>query len=58
LYIFASLKYTNISIKKQTKKKQLNQKMGGRSKWTFHQRRHIDGQQAQEKMLIITIREM
>ena len=29
--------------------------MGGRSKWTVLQRRHVDGQEAQEKMLITAI---
>ena len=32
--------------------------MGRRSKYTFLQRRHTDGQTAHEKMLSITIREM
>ena len=32
--------------------------MGRRSKYTFLQRRHTDGQKAHEKMLSITIREM
>ena len=36
------------------KKKQPNQKMGRRSKQTFHQTRHTDGQKAHEKMLNIT----
>ena len=36
------------------KNKQPNQKMGGRPKLTFLQRRHIDGQEAYEKMLNIT----
>ena len=36
------------------KNKQPNQKMGRRSKKTFLQRRHADGQQAQEKLLNIT----
>ena len=35
-------------------KKQPNQKMGRRSKKTFPQRRHTDGQKADEKMLNIT----
>ena len=35
------------------KNKQRNQKMGRRSKQTFLQRRHTDGQKAQEKMLHI-----
>ena len=35
------------------KNKQPNQKMGRRSKQTFLQRRHTDGQQAHEKMLNI-----
>ena len=38
--------------------KQLNQKMGRNSKQTYLQRRHTDGQNTQEKMLDITIREM
>ena len=36
------------------KNKQPNPKMGGRPKQTFLQRRHTDGQEAQEKMLNIT----
>ena len=36
------------------KNKQLNQKMGQKSKQTFLQRRHTDGQQTHEKMLNIT----
>ena len=32
----------------------LNQKVGGRSKQTFLQKRHTDGQQTHEKMLNIT----
>ena len=35
------------------KTKQPNQKMGRRSKQTFLQRRHTDGQEAHEKMLNI-----
>ena len=35
------------------KNKQPNQKIGRRPKQTFLQRRHADGQQAHEKMLII-----
>ena len=34
-------------------KKQLDQKMGRRSKQTSLQRRHTDGPQAQEKMFIM-----
>ena len=33
------------------KSNQVNQKMGGRSKQTFLQRRHTDGQKAHEKTL-------
>ena len=36
------------------KNKQTNQEMGRRSKQTFIQRRHTDGQEAHEKMLNIT----
>ena len=36
------------------KKKQSNQKTGRRSKQTFLQRRHMEGQKAHEKMLNIT----
>ena len=36
------------------KRKQPNQKMGRRSKQTFLQRQHTDGQKAHEKMLNIT----
>ena len=36
------------------KNKQPNQKMGRSSEQTFLQRRHTDGQKAQEKMLNIT----
>ena len=36
------------------KKKQPSQKMGQRTKQTFLQRRHTDGQQTHEKMLNIT----
>ena len=36
------------------KTKQPNQKMGGRAKETFLQRRHTDGQEAHAKMLSIT----
>ena len=39
------------------KKKQPNQKMGGRPKQTFLQR-YMDGQQTHEKMLTSLIREM
>ena len=38
---------------KQTNK-QSNQKVGGRSKWTFLQRRHTDGQEVHKKLLNIT----
>ena len=48
-------KYTNSSCSSTSKNKQQtkqpNQKMGTRSKQTFHQR-HTDGQQAHEKMVI------
>ena len=40
-------------LKKKTKK-QPNQKMGRRSKYTSVQRRHIDSQKAREKLLNIT----
>ena len=36
------------------KNKRPNQKMGQRTKQTFLQRRHTDGQQTHEKMLNIT----
>ena len=36
------------------KNKQPNQKMGRKSKQTFLQRRHTDGQEAHEKMLNVT----
>ena len=36
------------------KNKQHNQKMGGRSKYTFLQRRHTDDEEAHEKILSIT----
>ena len=49
-------KYTNSS--QLNIKKRPNQKMGIRSKETFLQRIHTDGQQAHEKMLNIIIREM
>ena len=39
--------------KKTNKKNKLDQKMGGRSKWTFLQRRHRDRQKAYEKILNI-----
>ena len=38
---------------KEKNPKQPNQKMGRRSKQTFLQRRHTDGQQAHEKILNI-----
>ena len=44
-----------LSIKKN---KQPNQKMGRRPKQTSFQRRHTDGQEAHEKLLNITNREM
>ena len=43
--------FMQLNIKKTNK--QPNQKMGGRSKQTFLQRRHTDGQEAHEKMLNI-----
>ena len=42
---------TKNSYTEHQKNKQPNQKMGGRLKQTFLQRRHTDGQQAYEKML-------
>ena len=49
----------NKQKKKQNKNKQPNLKMGRRSKQTFFQRRHTDGQKAHEKMLnMLIIREM
>ena len=38
----------------QYKKRKPNQKMGGRSKQTFLQRRHTDGQLAHKKMSKVT----
>ena len=42
-------------IQLNNKKTQPNQKMRRRPTWTFLQRRHTDGQQAQEKMLNVSI---
>ena len=47
--IYKQLKQINNNNKIQP-----NQKMGGRPKQTFLQRRHTDGQQAHEKMSNIT----
>ena len=46
LKIYKQLMQFNIK-----KNKQPNQKMGRRSKQTFIQRRHTDGQEAHEKMV-------
>ena len=49
------LKYIQAAPAAQYQKnKQPNQKMGQRTKQTFFQRRHTDGQQTHEKMLNIT----
>ena len=40
-------------IAQYQKNQQSNEKMGRRSKYTFLQRRHTDGQEAHEKMLDI-----
>ena len=42
------------AVQYKKKKKKLNQKMSGRSKQTFLQRSHTDGQEMHEKMLNIT----
>ena len=49
--IYKELKQLNI---KKKKIKQSNQKTDGRSKHTFLQTRHTDGQKAHEKMFNIT----
>ena len=41
-------------IAQYQKNQQSNEKMGRRSKYTFLQRRHTDGQEAHEKVLNIT----
>ena len=43
-----------VHVAQYQKNKQPNQKMGRRTKETFLQRRHTNGQQAHEKMLNIT----
>ena len=48
-----SPKFINSSCSSIPKKQKPNQKMGGRPKETFLQRRHTDSQQAHEKMLNI-----
>ena len=50
--------YEQVTQINNKKTKQPNQKMGRRFKETFLQRRQTDGQQAHEKMLNISIREM
>ena len=46
--------YKQLMQLNNNKTKQPNQKMSGRPKQTFLQRRHTDGQKAHEKMLNIT----
>ena len=47
------LKVQNIQTAPKVNNKQFNQKIGRKPKQTFSQRRHIDGQQEHEKMLLI-----
>ena len=50
---FISRMYKQFIQLKVKKSKQPNQKMGRRYKWTFLQRRHIDGQKTYEKIINI-----